>query len=47
MSDDVKNNSSLKINFRNVMLRPDLGAIVGVVLVLGNRVYGMYNKYLY
>ena len=33
MSDDVKNNSSLKTNFRNVMLRPDLGAIVGVVLV--------------
>ncbi len=33
MSDDVKNNSSLKTNFRSVMLRPDLGAIVGVVLV--------------
>ena len=33
MSDDVKNNSNLKTNFRSVMLRPDLGAIVGVVLV--------------
>ena len=33
MSDDVKNNSSLKTNFRSVMLRPDLGAIVGGVLV--------------
>jgi hypothetical protein len=33
MSDDVKNNSNLRTNFRTVMLRPDLGAIVGVILV--------------
>ena len=33
MSNDVKNNSNLRSNFRTVMLRPDLGAIVGVILV--------------